>query len=233
MAVAQNITLNKTPGVLEQLFWAHHKRILRAAYRVTGNMADAEDVAQTVFMRLAATGDARIETAESYLYRAAINGALDLIRTRRGDHEVSLELAAEVATSASSSSPERQLSNRELRTWLRQGIAGLSARSAEMFVLRYVEGLDNREISRLLGTSRAVGRSHASPGESPAEETVCATHARHKMTRNNGNDDFDDAVRAVREHEPDGKEMHEAAGRLLQKLNLGDFCRTTRDDSWL
>jgi len=33
------------------LFGDHYRRVLTAAYRITGNMADAEDVAQAVFLR--------------------------------------------------------------------------------------------------------------------------------------------------------------------------------------
>jgi RNA polymerase sigma-70 factor (ECF subfamily) len=64
---------------LSQLFGEHHKRVLRAAYRITGNMADAEDVAQIVFLRLA-SANGPVTNAGSYLHRAAINGALDLLR---------------------------------------------------------------------------------------------------------------------------------------------------------
>jgi RNA polymerase sigma-70 factor (ECF subfamily) len=44
----------------------------------------------------------------------------------------------------------------DLRMWLRQALAKLSARHAEMFALRYLEGYDNREIARMLETSQAV-----------------------------------------------------------------------------
>ncbi len=144
----------ETPTALEQLFWAHQERVLRAAYRITGNLADAEDVAQTVFIRLAASPAQRIDNAESYLYRAAINGALDLVRRRKS--ELALDDAAEPIVSSPESSPERQLSSRELGQWLRKALAQLAPVAAEMFVLRYVEGHDNREIARMLGTSRAV-----------------------------------------------------------------------------
>lgn len=140
---------------LGQLFRAHSERVLRAAYRITGNMADAEDVAQAVFLRLAGTCG-EIDNPESYLYRAAINGALDLIRRRSSNREVDLEVASGVADRAPEQSPERQLSNRELGQWLRRAIAGLSARSAEMFVLRYIEDRSIREVAQVLGTSRAV-----------------------------------------------------------------------------
>ena len=53
-------------------------------------------------------------------------------------------------------SPERALSSSETREQLRRGIANLHPRVAEMFTLRYLEGLDNREIARLMDTSQAV-----------------------------------------------------------------------------
>src|SRR5437588_11251969 len=74
---------------LEEIFRAHQVCVLKAAYRVTGSMADAEDVSQSVFLRLArGTFDSgRISNMESYLRRSAVNAALDLIRSK-GDREV-------------------------------------------------------------------------------------------------------------------------------------------------
>jgi RNA polymerase sigma factor (sigma-70 family) len=143
-----------TPNGLEQLFWAHQERVLRAAYRITGNMADAEDVAQNVFIRLAGIALQGIENPGSYLYRAAINGALDLVRRRTA--ELGLDAAEEAVTTLPEGSPERQLSSLELRQWLRDALAKLAPVEAEMFVLRYIDGRDNREIARMIGTSRAV-----------------------------------------------------------------------------
>ena len=40
------------PGEFERVFRAHHGLVFRTAYRITGNAADAEDVSQTVFLRL-------------------------------------------------------------------------------------------------------------------------------------------------------------------------------------
>jgi RNA polymerase sigma-70 factor (ECF subfamily) len=139
---------------VEELFWAHQARILRAAYRITGSMADAEDVAQSVFLRVAQGGE-RIENAESYLYRAAINGALDVVRRRQGQRQVPLDVVAEVAV-AREISAERALQFSDLRKWLRTALVDLSPRAAEMFVLRYLEEHDNREIARMMQTSQAV-----------------------------------------------------------------------------
>jgi RNA polymerase sigma-70 factor (ECF subfamily) len=156
MTVAFLMPETQTPSPIEQLFWAHQERVLRAAYRITGNMADAEDVAQTVFIRLAASPQQNIANPESYLYRAAINGALDLVRRRKSELTLEDANAAEAVASSASGSPERQLSSRELGDWLRDALAKVAQVEAEMFVLRFVEGRDNREIAEMLGTSRAV-----------------------------------------------------------------------------
>src|SRR3954469_7840381 len=134
MAVVREPMVNVgAPSALEQLFWTHNERVLRAAYRITGNMADAEDVAQTVFIRLAASPNETIDNSGSYLYRAAINGALDLVRRRKG--ELALDAVAEAVHPAPASSPEKQLSSRELRQWLSHALANLAPTAAEMFVL--------------------------------------------------------------------------------------------------
>jgi RNA polymerase sigma-70 factor (ECF subfamily) len=140
---------------LSQLFGEHHRRVLTAAYRITGNMADAEDVAQAVFLRLA-SANGPVTNAGSYLYRAAINGALDLLRRRKSAQAAPLEYAEYVVAAGAGSSPEAEASGRELGALLRIAMSELPARAAEMFFLRYVEEHGNSEIAALMGTSQAV-----------------------------------------------------------------------------
>lgn len=142
---------------LRQLFAEHHRRILMAAYRITGSVADAEDVAQMVYLRLANhSGEGEMSNPGSYLYRAAINGALDLLRRRQADNAVSLDEALEVPSTDTASAPDHAVSSHELRTLLRAAIAQLNPRAAEMFTLRYIEERSNPEIASLMGTSQAV-----------------------------------------------------------------------------
>lgn len=141
---------------LSRLFAEQHRRVLRAAYRITGCMADAEDVAQGVFLRMASCEDEPPTNPDSYLYRAAINGALDLLRRRKTMQTEPLDAASDIACNDRNGSPETSVSIGELRAWLRGAISNLSPRSAEMFTLRYLEGHDNREIASLLRTSQAV-----------------------------------------------------------------------------
>ncbi len=138
---------------LQVLFRDHHDRVLRAAYRVTGSMADAEDVAQSVFLKLARAGCSDLGNVEGYLHRAAINGALDLLRRRARENAVEL---FDGLPQSGHSGPEKQCEAAELRAWLRNALGRLDPKAAEMFVLRYVEGCDLGEIARTLKTSRAV-----------------------------------------------------------------------------
>jgi RNA polymerase sigma-70 factor (ECF subfamily) len=119
-------------------------------------MADAEDVAQTVFMRVGAGEGALVSNAASYLYRAAINGALDLIRRSKTAAHEPIESAQCLSSTGTFSLPEVDMMNRELGRHLRQAIGELAPRAAEMFALRYLEDLSNGEIAKLMGTSQAV-----------------------------------------------------------------------------
>jgi RNA polymerase sigma-70 factor (ECF subfamily) len=127
--------------------------VFRAAYRITGNTMDAEDVLQTVFLRILRReeGAPLSETAGSYLHRAAVNAALDLARRRRTIHAAPLEGIEPLPDARPT--PETAGEVRELREHLRAALSGLPPRAAEIFSLRYFEGYSNREIARMLGTS--------------------------------------------------------------------------------
>jgi RNA polymerase sigma-70 factor, ECF subfamily len=145
---------------LERVFLEHKERVFRAAYRVTGSASDSEDVVQSVFLKLARrelgeVGD-DIQNIGGYLHRAAVNAALDLIRLRRDAQNMPLEDAEITRPLELSSRAEGEYSPLELRRWLRQARGKLGTRSAEMFVLRYIEGRDNSEIAKMLKTSRAT-----------------------------------------------------------------------------
>ena len=78
---------------LESLFQQHHDRVFRTAHRMTGSAADAEDVLQTVFLRLVRSTEPLTvpENPNGYFARAAINASLDLLRQRKRSKAVSMD----------------------------------------------------------------------------------------------------------------------------------------------
>jgi RNA polymerase sigma-70 factor (ECF subfamily) len=88
-----------------------------------------------------------LENEESYLRRAAINAALDVMRSRQADRTVELsDLPAEPAHD----------DPRELRQALGRALAQLKPRPAEIFALRFLEGFSNPQIARMLGISQVL-----------------------------------------------------------------------------
>ena len=157
-AVKPLMLVTESSGELESLFRTHHSRVFRTAQRITGSAADAEDVLQSVFLRLIKGQDSYdlSQNAEAYLARAAINASLDLLRSRSRSKSVALEDMDEESMAGHLRSPEAEHSDRELRTLLRQAVSRLGKTAAEMFILRYYEGFDNKEIAALLKTSPVV-----------------------------------------------------------------------------
>ena len=140
---------------LEQIFRENHALVFRAAYRITANAGDAEDVLQTVFLRMVKREpDAEpITNMPSFLHRAAVNAALDLVRSRQNIRNIPLDELEPVLAEPASRSPERAHNSTEIRDWLRGALARLNPRIAQMFALRFFEGKDNPEIARMLNTT--------------------------------------------------------------------------------
>lgn len=150
------------PHNLESLFKTHHALVFRVAYRVTGSASDAEDVLQTIFLRLAHTDPAKSSALseshpESYLRRAAINAALDIVRARNRVPHVSTDDAlAPLASRDPESNPEMKRAAGEVEDALRVALARMNNNAAAAFALRYFEGFDNKQIAVMLDTSPLV-----------------------------------------------------------------------------
>lgn len=146
------------PTALEAVFRQHAPDVIRAAYRVTGSMSDAEDVLQTVFLRLAKREE-EIDLgvgAGAYLRRAAVNAALDVVRGRRRRRAVALDDESGPEPADEAADPERRWSGREAGAQVRAALARLNPKAARVFALRYFEGLGNKEIARLLAMSQTA-----------------------------------------------------------------------------
>lgn len=133
----------------QSLYQRHSQTVYRTALRVTGNPADAEDVLQTVFMRLLKQ-EQREDTgfaAEAYLRRAATNASIDVIRRRSSQNETPIDLGRERA------GPE---STAFLKQRLREALSKIPAQDAELFCLKHLEGLSYEELSEQFNIERGT-----------------------------------------------------------------------------
>jgi RNA polymerase sigma-70 factor (ECF subfamily) len=141
------------PEEFEELFSEHYVLVYRTAYGITGRVEDAEDVVQTLFLRLLQREQPRdfLKNPRGYLYRAAVNLSLTVVQTRR--RRALTEASEELATSI----PAR-VSGRaeELHRTLYDAIAQMKPKAAAILILRYLHGYSDAEIATLLGTSRGV-----------------------------------------------------------------------------
>jgi RNA polymerase sigma factor (sigma-70 family) len=146
--------VNEHRPSLEALFRDHHDRVFLAAYRVCGNVQDAEDVLQSVFLRLLHWSARRTVgvNPSSYLSKAAINASLDILRAKRRRPTVALDESGDEADPLAPPA-DIDVHRAEQRNHLRVALASLSPRPAEMFALRYFEDFGNAEIAELMGTS--------------------------------------------------------------------------------
>ena len=129
-------------------------QVLRTAYRIVGNWADAEDVAQEAFMRLHRHGLRFSGSAalSGWLYRVTVNLCLDRVRSRRQSDELpelcSQELSAEAAVIRD-----------EQKRNLMAALATLPAKERAAVVLREIEGLSTAEVAAILGSAEGTVRS--------------------------------------------------------------------------
>jgi RNA polymerase sigma-70 factor (ECF subfamily) len=138
---------------LEQVFREHYQLVYRTAYGVTGNREDAQDILQTVFLRLLRrelVPDPK-KNPKAFLYRAAVNLALNTVRQRQ--RYVLVEGVEEFERLAAAAEPNP---TGGLHQRLYAAIAELDPESAQILILRYVHDYSIAEIANLLGKSRSM-----------------------------------------------------------------------------
>ena len=142
-----NLMTSTTPPGFAELYDRHYEAVFRAALRVTGNPADAEDVLQTVFLRVMArredTGTSELTAA--YFRRAAVNAAVDVLRRR----EIRAVSEYDDRAPHAASAPHALLKEQ-----LRRAIATLESDDATLFLLRHVEGFSNEELAQMFGLEK-------------------------------------------------------------------------------
>jgi RNA polymerase sigma-70 factor (ECF subfamily) len=145
--------------------------VFRTAWRVLGCAADAEDVAQEVFLEAhEADGREPVRNWGAFLRRLTVYRALDARRRRRADEPLD-----EGQTAASGGGPEEESAGRELAERLRAAVIDLPRREAAVFCLRCFEELSYQEIAAALGITTSAAAAALHKARRKLETALCET----------------------------------------------------------
>ena len=140
-----------------RLYDMYVDRVYRHVYYRVGNVADAEDLTQQVFLKAWQAID-RYKRAASpfvaWLMTISHNLVVDFYRVKKDK----LYLEAEVTADDSASSPERIAEALFEQQQLRRVILQLPGEQQQVILLRFIEGFRYAEIAAVLGKSEGAIR---------------------------------------------------------------------------
>ncbi len=150
-------------AAFDELVRLKRERVVRTAYQVTGDLDDALDVAQSVFMKLWQGLD-RYDSSrrfDTWLYRVTVNAAIDFIRGH-GPKGTIQPLPDDPTDLVMESGPgmEARLDLAALQQAFSRLAGALAPKQRAAFVLREIEGLDTAEVARVMGVAESTVRNH-------------------------------------------------------------------------
>lgn len=136
----------------EELYNEYRDMVARLVRNVAGPRNDLEDIVQEVFLQVHKSiasfqGASKFTT---WLYRLTVNVALQYIKSKKHRTMPYLPIESRRDLSTDEPSPERQAWGNERWRILMGLLEGLSEKKRIVFVLHEIEGVEAREIARIL-----------------------------------------------------------------------------------
>ncbi len=175
---------------VERLVGTYADLILRLAYARLGSIHDAQDICQTVFLRLLGQMDAgkasfaNAEHEKAWVIRVALNACADVVRSAWRAKVVPLDLARQAdegAASAEDQPDETSSSTGETtdewhdpmsQSCVLDAVNALSPALRTAIYLHYYEGYSTEEIARLTGDTPDTVRKHLSRGRAKLRDAL-------------------------------------------------------------
>jgi RNA polymerase sigma-70 factor (ECF subfamily) len=156
-------------GVIERdrasvtcLVETYQKRVIKTAYYFLGNMDDAEDVAQEVFLEIfnSMQGFRRSSALSTWVYRITVNRSLNAVKRNkqrqiftRIEKLFGIEGQEKAVFTNNSVNDSNNLADNETRKLLTESVSGLPENQRTVFILSKYEELSYKEIAEVTGLS--------------------------------------------------------------------------------
>lgn len=153
---------DRDEGAFRELISDQRDRVFNITYRMLGNRAEAEDVAQEVFITVFKTIDTFREESKfsTWLYRVTVNHCKNRIKylARRHDRDRDeLDETSQQTNGATTglpvraAQPDKALASAQMEKLLQEAIASLDDEQRTVVILRDVEDLSIEEICEITG----------------------------------------------------------------------------------
>jgi len=166
-------------AALLQLFDEHHLPLFRFAYRLTGSVADAEDIVQECFLQMLrpeCSYDPRRTSVRTYLFGVVRNQSLK--RLRKND------LAGEGGRhEGHRRSPEGEVLRTELEDVVASAVMQLPEAQREVLILAHYEQMPLAEIARVMELELGAVKSRLQRARAGLKGTLAAYVAGVERTR--------------------------------------------------
>ena len=146
------------PEALGELHRRYRARLEAVAYRILGDRADAEDVVQRIFLALPRIDFHGHATLWTYLYRAAWNGALNVLRAKRRREAVDAEVLGRALGLDLDDvvGPEARVLEGQILASVARALVSVKPQHRRALTLRIVWDLTNSEIAEREGVPLAT-----------------------------------------------------------------------------
>lgn len=152
----------------EILVTTYQKKAFNIAYRMLGNLEDANDVTQEALVKVYKSlpkfkGDSKFST---WLYSIVTNASIDYIRKNRKSNVVYLDKKEENQMKReipdNENTPENLLEKNEIKRVIHDSINKLNKEHRTVIILRDIQGFTYEEIANMLNCSEGTVKSRIS-----------------------------------------------------------------------
>jgi RNA polymerase sigma factor (sigma-70 family) len=169
-AAAVNTTDSDDIAALARLYGPN---VFRAAWRILGSRAAAEDVQQQLFLRLIESPPGKVDSWPAYLTASATRLAIDHLRRQRRWRLLAPLWKSDEPEESPAEDVERQQAGR----FMRAALARINPRDAACFVMRHLQGLTPAAI----GAALDISENHVSVSVHRARKALEAMQAKESV----------------------------------------------------